>query len=102
MERYQDSSLTPRERAEDLLKKMSLEEKMAQVTGIICPPVFTDEETEGLRKRFPHGAGHISALVMLKIPDVKDVCRMQRTLQKMAMEQNGHGIPAIFHMEGLT
>ena len=31
MEKYLDAGLSPKERAEDLLSKMSLEEKMGQV-----------------------------------------------------------------------
>ena len=31
MEKYRDSSLSPKERAQDLLGRMSLEEKMGQV-----------------------------------------------------------------------
>ncbi len=102
MEKYQDCSLTPKERARDLLGKMSLEEKMAQVTGLICQPVFTKEETEKFRAMFPYGVGHISALVMAGIRDRKDARRMQRLLQTMAMELSPHGIPAAFHNEGLS
>lgn len=102
MEKYQDCTLNPKERAKELLGKMSLEEKMAQVTGLICQPVFTKEETEQFRAMFPYGVGHISALVMAGIRDRKDARRMQRLLQTMAMELSPHGIPAVFHNEGLS
>ena len=36
-EKYLDSSLTPEERAEDLLGRLSIEEKVYQISGISIP-----------------------------------------------------------------
>lgn len=38
MEKYLNKDLSPKERAKDLLGKMSLEEKMVQVTGVFAVP----------------------------------------------------------------
>ena len=38
MEKYLDKNLSAKERAADLLKRMSLEEKMAQAAGILAQP----------------------------------------------------------------
>lgn len=57
-EKYMDSSLTPRERAEDLLAKLSLEEKMAQVNCVLIP-VGREKEAAAFCK---YGMGEISTL----------------------------------------
>ena len=64
MELYKDCSYSPEERADDLLNRLSLDEKMAQIAGLICRPVLTKEEAEPLRRMFPHGAGQVSALAV--------------------------------------
>ena len=40
MEKYLDTNLSAKERASDLLCKMSLEEKMAQVAGVFAVKVI--------------------------------------------------------------
>ena len=41
MEKYLDKNLSPKERAEDLLKKLSLEEKVRQIscTSVMPAPI---------------------------------------------------------------
>lgn len=101
MDRYQNPELTPEERADDLLSQLSLDEKMAQVTGMLCMPVFRDEDTAKLRAMYPHGAGQVSGLPLSFLHGIEQVRICQRVLQTMVMEQSEHHIPAIFHNEGL-
>lgn len=98
MEKYLDTSLSPEERAEDLLGKMSLEEKMGQVAGWWPQK---PGETEILRKNYPAGAGHISCIEMRDLKDWDEIARFQREIQETVMELSEHHIPAVFHMEGL-
>lgn len=98
---YRNPKCTPEERAEDLLRKLSLDEKMAQIVGMICKPVQSEQELEGLKKVYPHGAGQISALPFSALCDIHEVKKQQRMLQNMVMELSEHHIPAVFHMEGL-
>ena len=62
MEKYQDSTLSPKERAEDLLDKLSLEEKMAQIRGVWQSGGPDDDTENWIRGR---GIGQISALPLL-------------------------------------
>lgn len=101
MEVYMNTTCLPEERAQDLVSKMSLDEKMAQIAGMITGPVLTEEAAEKFRINCPHGIGQISGLTMGQFRDVKDARKMLRILQKVVMEQSEHHIPAIFHMEGL-
>ena len=51
MDKYKDASLPIKERVEDLLSKMTLEEKVAQLCGDLVPTVIVNGEVskEGFR-----------------------------------------------------
>ncbi|EOS40035.1 beta-glucosidase [Lachnospiraceae bacterium] len=97
MEKYLNKELQPKERALDLLSKMSLDEKMAQVTG-----VFAVKGREDAMKRFlQHGIGQVSTLEFRQCGSLEEAAQWQRDLQDIVMENSEHHIPAVFHMEGL-
>ena len=58
MERYMDTTLTARERAELLLKEMTLDEKIAQLTGVFSLKGYEDK----MAAFFKNGIGQISTL----------------------------------------
>lgn len=62
MSLYQDKNASPADRAEDLLKKMSYEEKVAQLSGY-NPAGWSADDFE---KDYPLGAGQVSFLQGLK------------------------------------
>lgn len=97
MYRYQDITLSPKERAKDLLARLSLEEKMGQVN---CFFIAKPGEYEGLSD-FPYGVGTVSALEMRNLDTLEEGITMQRQVQEKVIASSPHGIPAIFHMEGL-
>ena len=104
MEKYLDPSLSPEERAQDLLDKLSLEEKMAQVTGMFAFPekMLPPGAMEHMKEAFSNGMGQVSCLFMRNFRDVHEALALQRRYQKLIMENSPHHIPAIFHQEGLT
>lgn len=97
MEKYLDAALSPEERADDLLGRMSLDEKMAQVCGMWLIPDHMDGMCEAAR----HGIGQVSTLWMRSMKTLDEVVGWQRKVQEMVMENSEHHIPAVFHMEGL-
>ncbi|MCD8074825.1 MAG: glycoside hydrolase family 3 C-terminal domain-containing protein [Lachnospiraceae bacterium] len=97
MEKYQDRTLSPGERAEDLLGKMSLEEKMAQ-TNCVLVPIGREEQVSAYCK---NGIGEISTLEVRALKTTQEAVAFQRRIQSMILENSPHHIPAIFHMEGL-
>ncbi len=99
MEKYLDKNLSAKERAEDLLGKMSVAEKMGQ---IVC--LFPQTKTDYIEKLkdYPQGAGHVSALEMRMLKSVEDAVEMQHNIQKAVINLSEHKIPAIFHMEGIS
>ncbi len=97
MERYMDTSLSPKVRAQALLEVMDLPEKMAQIVG-----VFAVRGTEKqLRAFLPNGVGQISTLFFREEKEHQSVAAWQRELQTIIMENSPHRIPAVFHTEGL-
>jgi beta-glucosidase len=98
MEKYLDASLSPEERADDLISKMSLEELLGQVRGYM--PRSRKDSGE-LLKQHPHGVGQISMLLARMCDSADEVAKIQRDLQKKVMSASEHHIPAVFHMEGL-
>lgn len=97
MERYLNASLSAEERADDLLSKMSLEEKMGQI-NCLFPWNGSEEQDE---KDCPHGIGQVSTLSLRSCQDLEEAAAWQRRYQTMIMEKSEHHIPATFHMEGL-
>ena len=64
-EKYLDSSLTPEERAEDLLGRLSIEEKVYQISGIWAQMI--DEPGQ-----IDYGIGQVSTLEMRNIKTLQE------------------------------
>ena len=97
MERYFNSHLSAKERAEDLLGKLSLDEKMAQIVGVFAMPGNEQE----LAESFKNGIGQVSTLFFTQCPSADAAAGWQRQLQNAVMACSPHHIPAVFHMEGI-
>lgn len=98
MEAYQNTTLSPEARAEDLLRRMGLEEKMAQLT---CTFPRSLEDWTAMERFASLGIGQVSCLEMRTLETPEDCAEFQRSYQRYVMEHSPHHIPAIFHMEGL-
>lgn len=97
MEKYLNAELTPQERADDLLSRLSLEEKMGQVNCLFP----RRDNWEELVRQAKYGIGQVSTLNVRKLKSLEEAAAWQRKIQKMVMENSPHHIPAVFHMEGL-
>ncbi len=98
--RYMDPDLAARERALELLEELSLEEKMAQVSSIFpFGEAYLDYDKTAADT--PYGIGHVSTLEMRRVETLEEVAAWQRRVQEIVMANSPHGIPAMFHMEGL-
>ncbi|MBO6575943.1 MAG: glycoside hydrolase family 3 C-terminal domain-containing protein [Rhodothermales bacterium] len=111
---YQDASLPIAERVEDLLARMTLEEKAAQVVCVWQgKSVLFDAEgafdAGAAQKAFPHGVGCIArpsdysglAGGPSDYKGAYDTTVLTNALQRWAMEDTRLGIPVLFHEEGL-
>jgi beta-glucosidase len=105
---YKNSSLTIDERTKDLLDRMTLEEKIAQMLCIWGQKktMLMDEEgnlnLDNMAIHLPNGIGQIG-----RINDTaggqgaRDMAILSNELQKYFVEKTRLGIPAIFHEECL-
>ena len=93
-----ESQRDPGQRAQSLLGLLTLDQKLAQLSCYFPTDVADTSDFAG---RFPHGAGQVSALEARDARSLEDVAVFQQRVQAEAMQASGHGIPAIFHMEGL-
>lgn len=89
---------TPESRAAELLAKMTIEQKMAQVSCYFPRDI---EDTSAFAELYPHGVGQVSTLEARSSGDIRAVLDFQRRVQQASMDASGLGIPATFHMEGL-
>ncbi len=112
---YKNPGAPVEARVEDLLSRMTLEEKVAQMLSL------WDEKAEvfdarleldpaKMARKYPHGVGQFarpSDAVGPKSPrvvpgrDVRSTVRLVNALQRYALQRTRLGIPIMFHEEGL-
>lgn len=95
---YLDTSLSAQERADDLLQRMSIEEKMGQIVGYMPDK----GSIEKLEKDYPQGAGEVVMLFAGELDSKESVVEKVTRIQDKIMELSDHRIPAIFHLETLA
>lgn len=101
---YKNPGLSPEERADDLLARMTLDEKIAQVTGAWnTAKQFLDESREFVPAKaselFPNGIGQLGRI--LDGLDAYEMARRYNEIQKHFVEHTRLGIPVLFHEECL-
>lgn len=84
-------------KAQALLADMSVDEKVAQIAGILYIEGLYDKMLPFLA----NGMGEISCLCVREMKTLEEVAAWQRKVQQDIMARSPHHIPAIFHIEGL-
>lgn len=97
MKAYRNANLSPVEQAELLLKEMTLDEKLAQLTGVFA----AEGKEDRMAAFFKKGIGQISALEFRSCDSMEEIAQWQNQLQKLVMDASHLHISAVFHMEGL-
>ena len=94
---YQNPALTVSERVEDLLSRMTVEEKVAQIGCVLAAMGrFRGDMTTMLK----HGIGQIGTLGGCFSADMN--IEFVKTVQDYLLENTRLGIPAMFHLETLN
>lgn len=103
MELYKDRTQPVEKRVEDLLSRMTLEEKVAQLCGDLPMELAMDgmPDTEQLRKKFPHGHGRLTQYSTMGLADPMRIARLTNVLQKYFVEETRLGIPVALQTENL-
>ena len=100
---YQNAAEPVEERVNDLLARMTLEEKVGQLTGVLSFDLLgaTGLDEKRFEERLANGIGQISAGAMLS-PDPARLVSMLNEVQRFLIERTRLGIPAIVHHEALA
>lgn len=103
MELYKDPSRPVAERVEDLLARMTLEEKAAQLCGDLPASFIVDGKVslEALRRKFPDGHGRFTQYSMVGIVDPQQIAEISNEVQRYFVEQTRLGIPVALQTENL-
>jgi beta-glucosidase len=93
MLKYKDLSLPTEERMNDLLQRMSFEQKIDQIT---CLVTITPDIPE-FKDYIPNGIGNVGAFTIAENAD--KIAEYVYRLQKFLVEETPLGIPALIHCE---
>ena len=93
MMRYMNSSLSAEERTEDLIGRMSMEQKIDQMT---CLVTITPDIPD-LKDYIPKGIGHVGAFTTAD--NVEKIAQYVYELQHFLTQDTELGIPALIHCE---
>ncbi len=98
---YRDPSLSPAERAADLLGRMTLDEKLAQLGSVWVFQVAGDQgfDTARATPLLAAGIGHVTRVCGASSYTAAAAARLANDLQRHLVEATRLGIPAIIHEE---
>lgn len=88
-------------RAKDLVARMTLDEKIAQIGSVWVHEIQTDGELDWdkVRHKFKHGIGQITRLAGASTLDPQHAAKAANQLQKFFREETRLGIPVLLHEE---
>jgi beta-glucosidase len=100
---YKDPSRPIAERAGDLIDRMTLEEKVAQLCGCWPFELLGREglDSERMKSRLVHGIGQVSRLAGMSAEPPSKTADVVNAIQRYLVEDTRLGIPAIVHEECL-
>lgn len=103
MELYKDKNQPVEKRVEDLLSRMTLEEKAAQLCGNLPASVVADSKVDRdkLKENFPDGLGRFTQYSLVGLSDPKRIAEITNDIQRYFMEETRLGIPVALQAENL-
>ena len=98
---YRDPSLPIEDRVNDLLSRMSLAEKIAQIGSAWVYELLDGQDLnrDKVVERMTHGIGQITRLAGASSLDPKGCAKLANEIQRYLMEETRLGIPAMIHEE---
>ena len=98
------ASLTPMQRAEELLRQMTIEEKAMQLSSVFPLALFDTNGTNHgqLDALLKNGIGHVSALGLIGHKTPEALAKAVNAVQRYLITETRLKIPAIFHNEAMS
>lgn len=103
MEDYKNKALPTEQRVEDLLSRMTLEEKAAQLCGDLAASFLVDGKVDknALREKFPNGHGRFTQYSIVGLVDPVQIAEISNTVQDYFVNETRLGIPVALQTENL-
>ena len=100
-ERYRDASCSIADRVDDLLGRMTLDEKLAQLGGVWVTDLVHDEafSAEKADARLADGIGHVTRVAAATGFRPRESAALTNDIQAFLTQRTRLGIPAIVHEE---
>ena len=98
------SSASAIDRADGLLRQMTIEEKAMQLSSVFPLALFDTEGTNRsqLDALLKHGIGHVSALGLIGHKTPETLAKSVNAIQRYLVTETRLKIPAIFHNEAMS
>jgi beta-glucosidase len=98
---YRDRTLSADTRAHDLLARMTLDEKLAQIVGVWATSLRDDTgfSVEKARRELAHGIGHLTRVGSSGVLRPVESARFANEVQCFLRDETRLGVPAIVHEE---
>jgi beta-xylosidase len=92
------------DRAKELLRQMTIEEKAMQLSSVFPLALFdtTDTNRGQLDALLEHGIGHVSALGLIGHKTPETLAKSVNAIQRYLVTETRLKIPAIFHNEAMS
>lgn len=100
---YKDASRPINTRVEDLLSRMTLEEKAAQLCGNLPGAIVVDGKVDKkkLKEMFPNGHGRFTQFSMIGLTSPEMIAEVSNEIQRYFVEETRLGIPVALQSENL-
>ena len=104
METYRDRTKKTKTRVKDLLSRMTLDEKIAQLGSISVTPMLVNGKfsPKKAKEHMPLGIGQMTAVARASGLPAAELAQVNNDTQKYLCEKTRLGIPAIVHEECLS
>lgn len=102
-QRYKDPKESIEDRVEDLLKEMTLDEKLAQLGCLWSTALVRDDafDPDFVAAQMPHGIGQITRIGASTGLRPPDSAALMNAIQQVAVERTRLGIPIFVHEESV-
>src|SRR5262249_20817373 len=98
---YRDVTLATDERLDDLVERMTLDEKLAQIGCVWSSKLLTTGafDAAAARELLAHGIGHVTRIGGGTVLGPRESATFTNAVQRFLVEETRLGIPAIVHEE---
>jgi beta-glucosidase len=102
-EKYRDPNLSMDERVEDLLGRMNLDEKLAQIGSVWLTDLVRDDQFEPdfVAAQLEFGIGHVTRIGATTGLRPHASARLMNSIQSVVVNRTRLGIPVMVHEEGV-